>query len=256
MAYTDLYDDEKLRALMGLAPPTQSAAAPAPGGGAALAPPPAPPPGTGSGFVNLDRVFGLNAAPAAQLGADVAGRVNAAGEAAQDAQRRYLASNPFRTEGDKGVAAVTQQTADAAAQARLAAGPGLSTVLGGMYGRGGEYTSGQRGMDAFLAGQTAGDQLRGARNRFGGIDKAWGLALAGRPAYTPPTPPAGGGGGPPPGGIGAEGGDGRHPGLPVLGPATLSDEEERRRRAREARVDTRSRPDPLRTFNPFTAGRL
>lgn len=177
-------------------PEQQTELSSAPGGGsvggsAPASAPRASTPNTGSGFVNLQTVLGLNQGQGAQLANGLAGDVSSAGQGVQNAiggygaDARKIGAADFQSFDPARYGQIQQRATRVASNARaLGSFGGEEAALAQKYapGSSGGYTGGQQGMDAFLAGAEGAGQMQGAANAYGGLDQA--LGLAGQ-AYTP-----------------------------------------------------------------------
>lgn len=122
------------------------------------------PPGTG--YVNLERYLQLNQGAGQQMAGGIAGGLQ------HDADAYRTALGSARGDVREGMRG---QGLDIASRARMAgdpAGYGVGTLLG--QGKSG-YTTGERGLDAFLANAEGGNQLRQASGAYGHLGEVLGL---------------------------------------------------------------------------------
>lgn len=188
MAYVDQWDEEERRATQGPGSAAPERVAPnaagpgtQPGGGGQS---PAPAPGVGTGFVNLQTYLDLNRGAGQQMAEGVASGIESQGQGVmsglQELQGDYRMDVGRGTySGAPSLAAyspdkwnsLTKQAGDVSARARTAGSGGVGTLIAEQAGRGGGYSSGMQGLDAFLAGAAGGNRLRATGNAFGGLDK-------------------------------------------------------------------------------------
>lgn len=166
MAFLDDEDEAMQRLGLAPAPAMASPSAPAPMAGGVPAPtqqPQAPAAQAGTGHVNLDRYLGANQAGGKQMAERIAGGIESD---AQGVQRDALQAMQ-----DPQWNALQQRAGGVAERARLAGGQGVGTLLANEYGRGGGYSSGMQGFDAFLAGNAGGNRLQDVSSRYGALDR-------------------------------------------------------------------------------------
>ena len=108
------------------------------------------PSGVGTGHVNLQTFLGLNR----EAGERMAGGVG------QGLARSSISGERYGPQAD-------QTRGEHAARVGLAQGGGVGTLLQDQYGRGGGYSSGMRGFDAFLTRGAGGNTIDDAARRNG-----------------------------------------------------------------------------------------
>lgn len=202
MAYID--PDELERNRSSGAPPASGAGAPA-AVGATPAPSAAPTTpaaagrpgrGGGTGFVNLERYLGANQGAGQAMANQVAGNINTLGQQTQgqiDALRgqSYRSTAPTFAEINPDLFKKAGENASlVGAQANMAGGSGVGTLLQDHYGAGGGYGSGMRGFDAFLTRAEGSGTLDPLAGAWGGLQKQLGAMEGNYRPSSPDAPPA------------------------------------------------------------------
>lgn len=189
-----LYDDEKERQRQALSALGSEAG----GGGASMS---SSSPGggmgggggggqVGTGFVNWDTYLGLNQGAGQQMGQGLVSDISAQGEGVKSGLGSLSEQATSQVQagglgsGYKGPTSLQEvnptlygnlqsQASEVGSKARAAGGEGLGTLIRQQYAPGQAYSGGQQAFDAFLAGATTGNELRGLGNKYGDFGSAF-----------------------------------------------------------------------------------